>query len=90
MALHVRPWLVYLAIAFLGVLPLLIALLAGAIANLAKCELDEGSVHPCVIAGRDVGKLLYAMGVSGWFTFMTMPAALFLAMVYSVYLLVTR
>jgi hypothetical protein len=88
--MHVRPWLVYLVIVFLGVLPLLIAMLAGVIANLAKCELNEGSINPCVIAGRDVGKLLYAMGVGGWFTFMTMPAALLAAMIYSVYLLITR
>jgi len=88
--MHIRPWLVYLVIAFLGVLPLLIALLAGAIANLAKCELDEGSVHPCVIAGKDVGNLLYAMGVGGWFTLMTLPAAFFLALIYSVYLLVSK
>lgn len=88
--MHIRPWLVYLVIAFLGVLPLLTALLAGAIANLAKCELDEGSVHPCVIAGKDVGNLLYAMGVGGWFTLMTLPAAFFLALIYSVYLLVSK
>jgi len=88
--MHIRPWLVYLVIAFLGVLPLLIALLAGAIANLAKCELDEGSVHPCVIAGKDVGNLLYTMGVGGWFTLMTLPAAFFLALIYSVYLLVSK
>lgn len=88
--MHVKPWQVYLVIAFLGMLPLFIALLAGAIAGWAKCELNEGSVHPCVIAGRDVGQLLYAMFVSGWFTLMTMPAALFVAMVYSVYLLVKR
>jgi hypothetical protein len=43
-----------------------------------------------MIAGRDVGKLLYTMFVGGWFTFMTMPAALFAALVYSIYLLVTR
>ena len=88
--MHVRPWLVYLVIAFVGVMPMLIAMLAGVIANLAKCELNEGSVNPCMIAGRDVGKLLYTMFVGGWFTFMTMPAALFAALVYSVYLLVTR
>ena len=84
--MHVRPWLVYLVIAFVGVLPILIAMLAGVIANLAKCELNEGNVSPCIIAGKDVGNLLYAMGVSGWFVFMTMPAALFVALVYSVYL----
>ena len=88
--MHVRPWLVYLVIAFIGVTPMLIAMLAGVITNLAKCELNEGSVSPCTVAGVDIGKMLYAMGVSGWFTLMTMPAALFAAMCYSIYLLVTR
>jgi hypothetical protein len=88
--MHFKPWLVYLVIAFLGVLPMLIAMLAGVIANLAKCELNEGSVNPCVIAGRDVGKMLYAMGVGGWLTLMTMPAALLAALIYSIYLLITR
>ena len=85
-----RPWLVYVVIAFLGLLPLLTAMLAGAIANSAKCELSEAGVGPCVIAGRDVGKLLYAMFVSGWFSLITLPAAVVATLAYSVYLLVRR
>lgn len=88
--MHLRPWLVYLVIVFVGLLPLLMAMLAGAVANWAKCELNEGSVGPCVIAGKDVGKLLYTMFVSGWFGLITLPAALLLVIAYSIYLLVRR
>ncbi|MCB4769706.1 hypothetical protein LGR54_13900 [Ancylobacter sp. Lp-2] len=63
-----------LVIVFLALAPLLSALLAGLIANLAGCRLDEGSVHPCIIAGRDVGEPLYTMGVLGWLSLATLPA----------------
>lgn len=88
--MHVKPWLIYLVIAFIGLLPLLLAMLAGAIADWAKCELSEADVGPCVIAGRDVGSLLYGMFVCGWFSLITAPAALLAAIVYSIYLLVRR
>lgn len=84
--MHIRPWIVFALIAFLGVLPLLIALLAGVIADRAKCDLNEGSVSPCIIAGRDFGALLYSMFVGGWFVFFTMPAALGLTLIYGMYL----
>lgn len=88
--MQVRPWMIYLAIAFFGLLPLLIAMLAGAVANCAKCELSEANFGPCVIAARDVGGLLYAMFVSGWFSLITLPAAVVAMLAYSIYLLTRR
>lgn len=88
--MNFRPWLVYLVIAFFGLLPLLMAMLAGAVANCAKCQLSEADVGPCVIAGKDVGKVLYTMFVSGWFSLITLPAAVVITLVYSIYLLVKR
>lgn len=88
--MHFRPWLIYLVIAFLGLLPVLLAILAGAIADWAKCKLNEANVGPCVIAGRDVGNVLYAMFVCGWFSLITLPAAGLAALLYSIYLLVRR
>jgi hypothetical protein len=41
--------------------------------------LDEGDIHPCVIAGRDYGAVLYDMGTYLWamiFTFFAAEAAL--------------
>ena len=54
-------------------LPFLSVLLAGAVASLGGCDVDEGSVHPCRIAGHDVGEALYAMFVSGWLGLLTLP-----------------
>jgi hypothetical protein len=88
--MHVKPWLVYVLIGFLGVAPLMTAMLASAVAQCAKCKLSEAGVGPCVIAGKDVGNLLYAMFVSGWLLLITFPGALLAALGYSVYLLVRR
>lgn len=87
---HLKPWLIYLVIAFIGLLPMLLAMLAGTIANWAKCELSEAGVGPCVIGGRDVGNMLYSMFVSGWFSLITLPAAMLAALGYSIYLLVSK
>ncbi|HKT28105.1 hypothetical protein [Dyella sp.] len=85
-----KPWLIYLFIAFVGLLPVLLAMLASAIADWAKCELNEANVGPCVIAGRDVGNVLYGMFVCGWFSLITMPAALLAAVAYSIHLWMKR
>jgi hypothetical protein len=58
-----------------GALPVLSALSAFAIAGLLDCGLDEGSIHPCLFFGRDVGDMLYTMLVSGWFGMVTIPFA---------------
>ena len=46
----------------------------GLIANAHGCRVDEGSVHPCVIGGKDYGQLLYTLGVMGWLMLITLPA----------------
>ncbi|MEW6422889.1 MAG: hypothetical protein AB1511_14395 [Deinococcota bacterium] len=53
--------------------PLLSALFAAAVASANGCALDEGSIHPCVIAGWDAGRLLYSFGVLGWLELLTLP-----------------
>ena len=55
------------------VLPLVSLLLSLAVASLANCSLDEGSVHPCVIVGLDFGEALYTMFVATWLGFLTLP-----------------
>jgi hypothetical protein len=44
------------------------------IANTQGCHVDEGSVHPCMINGKDYGQLLYTLGVMGWLMLVTLPA----------------
>jgi hypothetical protein len=86
--MHIKPWIVYTAIIFLTILPLLLTFLAGIIANMAHCQLDEGSIHPCIIWGKDWGSALYTLGMMGWFMFFTMPAGFCISIIYTIYLLV--
>jgi hypothetical protein len=45
----------------------LAGLLAGAfLASVLDCRVDEGSVHPCIVAGIDLGSVLYGLTVGGW------------------------
>src|SRR4029450_10670763 len=72
------PWILY-GIAF--VLIVLVALApvgsvvaCGLIANANGCRVDEGSMHPCMINGKDYGQLLYTLGVMGWLMLIPLPA----------------
>ena len=71
--LHVQkrfPWILYwlvLVLIFVVVFaPVGSVVACGLIANAHGCRVDEGSVHPCVINGKDYGQLLYTLGVMGW------------------------
>jgi hypothetical protein len=55
------------------------------IANKYGCLVAEGSVHPCVIDGKDYGQLLYTLGVMGWLVLVSLPAG---AVTFSVWLIV--
>jgi hypothetical protein len=37
------------------------------------CRVDEGSVHPCLVAGIDIGHLLYTLMTMGWFVILMLP-----------------
>jgi di/tricarboxylate transporter len=71
------PWLVYVLLLLLIVLvalaPVISVALAGFIAEANGCDLDEGSIHPCMVNGEDVGGTLYTMFVLGWFMLATLP-----------------
>ena len=56
--------------------PLLCVLLAGVVASALDCRLDEGAVHPCLLAGSDIGETLYTGFVLGWAAFITWPGML--------------
>lgn len=49
----------------LCLLPAVALLVADGVAEIAKCQLDEGGVHPCVIAGLDLGSFLYFSALGG-------------------------
>jgi hypothetical protein len=62
--------------------PVIFMLTAGLVARLNGCTLNEGTVHPCMVLGSDVGSLLYAGTVSAWFALITLPIAGLLALVW--------
>ena len=63
----------YVVIAFFAGWPIASVAVAGLIASWNNCTLHEGSVNPCVVYGRDIGGMLYSMGVMGWFMLATIP-----------------
>ena len=71
------PWVIYWI--FLGMIvavalaPIGSVVLCGLIANSFGCRVDEGSVHPCIINGKDYGHTLYTLGVMGWLMLLTLP-----------------
>jgi hypothetical protein len=71
------PWRRYvgfaLLILLLALLPVISVAIAATLANLNGCALDEGSVHPCLIAGADWGETLYTLSVLGWLGLATIP-----------------
>ncbi len=81
-----RPFRVLLAclilILLLAGLPLFGALTAGGVASALGCRLDEGSVHPCPFFGVDLGEPLYAFGVLGWLSLVTIPAGFVLLLIW--------
>lgn len=67
----------YAVIALWMFLPIILSLIAGMVANSFGCRLDEGSVHPCLAFGKDIGGVLYFWGMLGWFALATFPTGLF-------------
>src|SRR5437868_1107970 len=83
------PCIIYLvvlfAIAAFALAPIGSVSLCALIANTHGCHVDEGSVHPCMINGKDYGHLLYTLGVAGWLMLVTLPAG---ALAFCVWLVV--
>ena len=63
-------------VTIVSLLPLVGLVAAGMIADRFGCILDEGSVHPCTVAGQDLGGPLYAAFVGGWLALLTAPVML--------------
>ncbi|HEX4668078.1 MAG TPA: hypothetical protein VH207_15915 [Chthoniobacterales bacterium] len=71
------PWIWYGLtlglIVLVALAPIFAVILCSIIASAYGCKVDEGSVHPCMIHGKDYGEQLYTLGVSGWFMLATLP-----------------
>jgi hypothetical protein len=72
------PWILYwtvlVTILLVASAPVVSVVACGLIANAHGCRVDEGSVHPCVINGKDYGHLLYTLGVMAWLMLVTLTS----------------
>ena len=59
-----------------SVAPLVSVIVSSGIANALDCPIDEGSAHPCRLAGTDIGDFLYAAFVMGWLMLLAAPVML--------------
>ena len=88
------PWILYwialTIILLLALAPAGSVMACSWIANAHGCKVDEGSVHPCVINGKDYGQLLYTLGVLGWLMLVTLPGGAVAVMIWLVVLIVHR
>jgi hypothetical protein len=74
----------YGIIVFWMFLPLIPVLVASVIATVCGCKVDEGSVHPCIVFGKDLGEMLYFLSMMGWFALGTFPTGILALIVFSV------
>lgn len=63
-------------VTFVVWLPFLMVLTAGVITTQLGCRSDEAAAYPCFIAGRDMGGILYVMGMMGWVAIAMAPLML--------------
>lgn len=68
--------------------PVILAAIAGSIATANGCELNETVINSCVVDGREMGEMLYSMGVMGRFMLVTIPTGLLALLVFLLILLI--
>src|SRR5881394_2996726 len=83
-------WIVLIFIVLVALASVASVVACGLIANAYGCRVDEGSVHPCVIDGKDYGQLLYTLGVMGWLMLVTLPAGAIAFVSWLVVLIIHR
>ncbi len=67
-----------------SVAPLFSVIVSSMVASALGCSLDEGSAHPCMLAGADIGGALYTGFVLGWLMLLTAPIVLATALFWIV------
>src|SRR6266496_3234350 len=83
-------WIVLVFIVLFAFAPVGSVITCAWIANSHGCKVDEGSVHPCIINGKDYGQLLYTLGVLGWLMLVTIPGGLFAFVIWLIVLILHR
>lgn len=88
------PWPVYITILVvilvLAATPVVLTIIGGALASANNCQLDEGSVHPCIIGGVDRGELVYTLGMMGWLMLASLPLGVVAAGIWLFVLVIHR
>lgn len=69
---NLRLWAL-VALTFVSFAPLVAMLTGSGVASALGCSIDEGSTHPCLLAGVDLGDALYNLFVCGWLVLLTWP-----------------
>ncbi len=64
--------------------PALLCALGLGLARLTGCRVDEAGKYPCPIAGFDLGGLLHALTMMGWFVIPMLPFML-LTLLYGIW-----
>jgi len=86
------PWgrylLAFVIIAIVMAAPVVVSVMSSDYAAAHGCQIDEGSVHPCIIDGHDQGELFYSLGMMGWLVLLTMPLGLVVGGVLFVVMLI--
>ena len=54
-------------------LPAICLVVTVGVAAATGCRVDEGSVHPCIVAGHDIGDALYAGLMMVWAIVLAFP-----------------
>src|SRR5262249_6556925 len=83
-------WIVLALIILFALAPIGSVVVCGVIANAYGCKVDEGSVHPCIVNGKDYGHLLYTLGVMGWLMLATLPLGALAFMTWLIVLVLHR
>jgi hypothetical protein len=83
-------WIAYSALLLFTIAPILSTFLADLIAAIFGATLNEGSVHPCLVGGYDLGPLLSSMSEYGWLMLITLPVGIVLILALTISLVLAR
>lgn len=83
-------WLLLVLILLFALAPVISVFVAGWLAETNGCVLNEGDIHPCIVAGTDMGPTLYTLFVLGWFALATLPLGGGALIVWLVILIIHR